>query len=199
MSHPVLTPEMLDVLADLEVFGEEHDQLMTERGSKMLNLERPAAEAVHFLIVSGQRKRVLEIGTSNGYSTLWLAAALKAIGGEPVISIDHAEFKLERAHNNLQRLGLDGWARLVAGDATEVVAKLAGPFDAVFFDADRISAPAQLALLLPKLSPGALLMADNALSHPDEIAGYLAAVRALPGVIEFTLPLGKGLHVAVLG
>ena len=62
-----------------------------------------------------------------------------------------------------------------------MVRELTGPFDLVFFDADRISAPEQLHFLLPKLAPQALLIADNALSHPQEIAGYLEALSELPG------------------
>jgi len=198
MSHPVLTQEMLAVLSDLEAFGEEHDQVMQERSAKMLNLERAAAELLHFQIVAGRRKRVLEIGTSNGYSTSWLAAAVKTIGGEPVISIERNDAKLDQARNNLRRLGLEDWVRLVEGEASDVVRRLDGPFDTVFFDADRVSAPEQLILLRLKLVPGALLAADNALSHAGELAGYLAAVRAIPGVVEFTIPVGKGLHLAVL-
>ena len=57
------------------------------------------------------------------------------------------------------------------------LARLPGPFDCVFFDADRVSAPKQLELLLPKLALPALLLADNATSHPDQIAGYLARVE----------------------
>jgi predicted O-methyltransferase YrrM len=85
------------------------------------------------------------------------------------------------------------------GDATEMVRGLAGPFDCVFFDADRVSAPEQLHLLLPKLRDDVLLMADNALSHPGEIAGYLAALRALPDFEQIVIPVGKGLSVAYRG
>jgi len=198
MSHPVLTQEMLEVLSDLEAFGEEHDQSITDRTDKMLNLERAAAELLHFQIVAGRRKRVLEIGTSNGYSTCWLAAAAKVIGGKPVISIERNDAKLESAAHNLRRLKLESWAQLMEGEASDIVRRLDGPFDAVFFDADRISAPEQLALLRPKLAPGALLICDNMLSHAEELAAYLKAVRALPGVVEFTIPVGKGLHLAVL-
>ena len=198
MSHPVLTQDMLENLSDLESFGAEHHQQMSERGGKMLNLDRAAAELLHFQVVSGRKKRVLEIGTSNGYSTCWLAAAAKVVGGEAVISIERSDSKLESALNNLSRLKLEKWARLVEGEASDVVRRLEGPFDAVFFDADRVSAPEQLALLRPKLAPGALLMSDNALSHAEELAPYIKAVRALPGVVEFTIPVGKGLHLAVL-
>jgi predicted O-methyltransferase YrrM len=82
------------------------------------------------------------------------------------------------------------------GNATEVVAGLRGPFDCVFFDADRVSAPSQLRLLLPKLRDDVLLLADNALSHPDEISAYKTFVEQLPGFICTLTPVGKGLHIA---
>ncbi len=73
---------------------------------------------------------------------------------------------------------------------------MAGPVDLVLFDADRVSAPRQLALLLPKLSPRVTVMHDNALSNPGELAAYLAAVAALPGFVHTVVPVGKGLSVA---
>ena len=81
----------------------------------------------------------------------------------------------------LRRVGLREVVDFACGDATEIVAGLPGPFDCVFFDADRYSAPAQLSLLMPKLTPDVLLLADNVLSHPTEIAAYLRALEALPG------------------
>ena len=81
---------------------------------------------------------------------------------------------------NLRRAGLRDAVELIAGDAPEIVGRLPGPFDGVFFDADRTSAPGQLALLLPKLTPDAMLLADNVRSHPDQIAAYLAASSARP-------------------
>ena len=103
------------------------------------------------------------------------------------------------ADANLRRAGLREQVEFVCGDATEVVANLAGPFDCVFFDADRYSAPAQLALLMPKLAGDVLLLADNALSHPDEIAGYLQALEALPNFERAIIPTGKGLSIAYRG
>ena len=85
---------------------------------------------------------------------------------------------------------------LMEGNATEVVAGLRGPFDCVFFDADRVSAPSQLRLLLPKLRDDVLLLADNALSHPEEISAYKTLVEQLPGFICTLTPVGKGLHIA---
>jgi predicted O-methyltransferase YrrM len=86
--------------------------------------------------------------------------------------------------------------QVIQGSATDVVHELEGPFDCVFFDADRVSAPEQLKILLPKLEPDVLLLADNVLSHPQDVEAYIAAVAQLPGFVATTVPVGKGLHVA---
>lgn len=184
-------------LAELYEIGRQHDAHEQERSKKMLNLEPDTARFLYILLRSSRRTRILEIGTSNGYSTIWLAWAASATGGH-VISIDRDAHKQVLAEANLLRAELREVVDLVCGDATQVVADLPGPFDCVFFDADRYSAPAQLNLLLPKLTPGALLLADNALSHPGEIAGYLQALEALPDVDRVVLPIGKGLSLAYL-
>ena len=152
---------------------------------------------MQLLILSGRRRRVLEIGTSNGYSALWLAAALCRIPNAlRLITIDRESEKADQARQNLAHAGLEEWVDIRLGDATEVVGGLEGPFDAVFFDADRVSAPSQLSILLPKLEADVILLADNALSHPQEIAGYLEAVENLPEFTSMIVPIGKGLHVA---
>jgi predicted O-methyltransferase YrrM len=161
----------------------------------MLNLEPATAQFLHILIRSSRRTRLLEIGTSNGYSTIWLAWSARATGGH-ITSIDRNADKQAQADTNLRRAGLRESVDLLCGDATEIVASLPGPFDCVFFDADRLTAPTQLALLVPKLASDALLLADNVLSHPDEIAGYLAALEGLPQFDRVIVPIGKGLSVA---
>src|SRR5215831_15643495 len=155
--------------------------------------ELSASGAAHDAVEAdpGRRTRVLEIGTSNGYSTIWLAWAVRDAGGT-VTSVERDAGRQAEAADNLRRAGLLDSVRLVQGDATRVIAGLAGPFDCVFFDADRVSAPEQLRLLLPRLTTDVLLLADNVHSHPAEIAGYLAAVEALPGFERVVVPVGKG-------
>lgn len=184
-----------DLLDEIVAAGREHDATEPEHARRLLNLEPDTAQLVSILLRNGQRRRVLEIGTSNGYSTIWLAWSVQAVGGR-VISVERDSGKQAQAEANLSRAGLRAVVDLRCGDATAVVRTLDGPCDCVFFDADRRSAPEQLALLLPKLAPDVLLLADNALSHPEEIAGYLAAVTALPGVEHLVVPVGKGLSVA---
>ena len=182
-------------LKQLEEHGRAHDAQEPEHSRKMLNLEPDTAELVSILAQSSSAKCALEIGTSNGYSTIWLAASMGPSGGR-VISIEHSLEKQTMARDNLVKAGLLEYLDLRLGDATEVIRTLPGPFDFVFFDADRTSAPDQLALLLPKLSPRALILADNALSHPDEIADYIKMVNGLEQLQHVIVPVGKGLSVA---
>jgi predicted O-methyltransferase YrrM len=191
--------ELDQLLRELETEGQRNDAQQTDRKKKFLNLERPTAELIYVLLQAAKRKQILEIGTSNAYSTIWIAAALKDCADTRFISIEISPEKLILARKNLARAGFVRRVELMEGDATQVVGDLTGPFDCVFFDADRVSAPAQLRQLLPRLCADALLLADNALSHPEEISAYKAFVEQLPGFICTLTPVGKGLHIAWRG
>ncbi len=193
--HHQMNPEIQIFLKQLEEHARIHDAQEPEHSRKLLNLEPETAAIVSILARSSRARRLLEIGTSNGYSTIWLASSVGPEGGH-VVSIDRSRDKHRMAHDNLLEAGLLQYVDLRVGDATEVIKTLPGPFDFVFFDADRTSAPGQLALLLPKLAPQALVLADNALSHPDEIAGYLTMVKSLEQFQHVLIPVGKGLSVA---
>jgi predicted O-methyltransferase YrrM len=190
-----MNPQVRSLLKQLEDHGRTHDTAEAEHSRRLLNLEPETAELVSILARSSGAKRVLEIGTSNGYSAIWLAVSIGPSGGH-IITIDRSQDKQRMARENLSKAGLLQYVDLRCGDATELVRELPGPFDFVFFDADRKSAPAQLTLLLPKLAPSALILADNVLSHPAEIADYLAMVNSLKQLQHVVVPIGKGLSVA---
>jgi predicted O-methyltransferase YrrM len=175
--------------------GQRQDLRQQERSKKMLNLEPDTAHLLHILARYGKSTHMLEIGTSNGYSTIWLAWAASITSGR-VISIDRDAQKQELADANLRKADLRDRVDLQCGDATEIVTQLPGPFDLVFFDADRYSAPTQLMRIIPKLTLGAMLLADNVLSHPNEIAGYLHTLETQPQFDRVILPVGKGLSLA---
>ena len=190
-------PQVLRVLDQIERFGLLHDPVQTDRKQKMLNLERPTAELIHILLLSGGRKRVLEIGTSNGFSAIVIGATLQSIDGAvPLTTIERDATKVAGARRNIEHAKLSFIVQVIQGSATEVVDELAGPFDCVFFDADRVSAPEQLQILLPKLEPDVLLLTDNVLSHPQEVEAYITAIEQLPGFVSVIVPVGKGLHIA---
>ena len=187
--------KLQNLLDELERAGAANNAVETDRSRKMLNLEPGTARLVAILARATSATRVLEIGTSNGYSTIWLGWAVAPAGGR-VISIEKSPEKHAMARENLARAGLGNYVELRLGDASEIARELPGPFDLVFFDADRLTAPEQLRILVPKLTPRALLLADNVLSHPDEIVGYLNAVADLSDFEHVVVPVGKGLSIA---
>jgi predicted O-methyltransferase YrrM len=191
----MMEQKLQNLLDELERAGAANDAVETDRNRKMLNLEPGTARLVAILARATSATRVLEIGTSNGYSTIWLGWAVAPAGGR-VISIEKSPEKHAMARENLARAGLENYVELRLGDASEIARELPGPFDLVFFDADRLTAPEQLQILVPKLTPRALLLADNVLSHPDEIVGYLNAVADLSDFEHVVVPVGKGLSIA---
>ncbi len=196
----IFDPQVLSVLRNVEAFGQSNDRQETDRARRMLNLERPTAELIQLLVLSSGRKRILEIGTSNGYSAIWLGATLRGIpGAQRLETIEHNAEKVKQARLNIASAGLSETITVHEGAATEMAANLPGPFDCVFFDADRISAPEQLRLLMPKLERDVLLLADNILSHPEEVARYLKEFEHLPEFVTTTVTVGKGLHIAWRG
>jgi predicted O-methyltransferase YrrM len=187
-----------NLLKEIEEHGLENDARVTERPRKMLNLEPASALLLSILVRASGVSRAIEIGTSNAYSTIWLAWSLAPAGGR-ILSIDHNPDKHVLARENLRRANLLDRVELRTGDAAEISRQLAGPFDLVFLDADRRSFPEQFQILLPKLAPKTLVVADNVLSHPEEIAEYLKLISSLADFQHTIVPVGKGLSIAYRG
>ena len=187
-----------NLLKEIEEQGLENDARVTERPRKMLNLEPASAQLLSILVRASGVTRAIEIGTSNAYSTIWLAWSLAPAGGR-ILSIDRNPDKHVLARENLRRANLLDLVELRTGDAAEISRQLAGPFDLLFLDADRRSFPEQFQILLPKLAPKALVVADNVLSHPEEIADYLKLISSLADFQHTIVPVGKGLSIAYRG
>jgi predicted O-methyltransferase YrrM len=184
-----------DQLDELFAAGLDHDQRETDHRRRRLNLETPSAELLALLVRVGRRTRILELGTSNGYSTIWLAWAAAPCGGR-VTTIDQSPEKHDQARRNLEAAGLADAVELRTGEIGAVLAELEGPFDLVFLDADRPHAAGHLAALEPRLAPDVLLVADNVDSHPQELAAYLDALAERPAFRSTFVHVGKGLHLA---
>jgi predicted O-methyltransferase YrrM len=140
-------------------------------------------------------KRVLEIGTSNGYSTIWLARALSEAGGE-LVTLELEPVKVEMARANLKRAGLDRSVTIVEGPATASLKVLGGPFDLVFIDADKPQYPDYLREVRRLVTTGSVIVADNMTTHPEETEPYRSMADADPGLESVLLPVGGGLYVS---
>ena len=123
--------------SELERFGAQNDSATKDRSRRMLNITRDTGEFLSVLIRAMSARWILELGTSNGYSTLWLAEAARAIGGM-VITVESAEHKLALAAANFERANLASTIKLVHDDAARVLQQTKdSAHDFVFLDADR--------------------------------------------------------------
>jgi predicted O-methyltransferase YrrM len=151
-----------------------------------------------FALVAPQTDcEVLEIGGSRGYSTIWLAAGVRHLGGR-VLSLESDPAKIDAWRRNVADAGLADWAELVEGDAHETLPAIDDVFDVVFIDAEKEDYETYFELARTKVEPGALVVADNVLSHPDPLAQYSAARQADPQLESVTVPLDRGLEVSVV-
>jgi predicted O-methyltransferase YrrM len=139
---------------------------------------------------------VLEVGGSRGYSTIWLAAGARVLGGR-VVSLEQDPEKCAAWRENVAAAGLEEWAELVEGDALETLRQAWDVFDLVFLDAEKDDYEELFGLLRPLVDIGGLVVADNVLSHADTLAAYSAARQADRTISSVTVPLDRGLEVSV--
>jgi predicted O-methyltransferase YrrM len=185
------------LLSELERFGEANDSATAERPRRMLNITRDTGEFLSVLVRATAALRVLEIGTSNGYSTLWLASAARATGGA-VTTVELADYKVGLARQNFSRSGLAAYITLVQDDAGRVLERAVdAAFDLVFLDAERPEYPGWWPHLKRVLRPGGLLVVDNATSHPEQMAPFVALVKNDADFTTSLVPVGNGEFLAV--
>jgi len=192
--HPV-NDALLRFLDDLARFGADNDSRETARPRRMLNITPDTGRLLWILAVATGATRILEVGTSNAFSTIWLADAARDTGGR-VTTLELNPNKIKLARANLARAGLGDQVEILEGSAAETLRGLRGPFDFVFLDADRGSYLAYLELVVPKLAPRGLLVADNVVSHAGELKDYLARVKSHPALFSVTVPIGNGEEIS---
>ena len=140
---------------------------------------------------------VLEIGGSRGYSTIWLAAGARVLGGH-VVSLEDDPVKCEAWRTNIADAGLEEWAELVEGDAHATLGATQDTFDLVFLDAEKDDYESLFALARPLLEPGGVVVADNVVSHVETLGAYSAARQADPTLSSVTVSLDRGLELSVV-
>ena len=187
---------LLELLEKLAKVGEDNDARETERPKRMLNITRDTGRLLWIMACAIGATRVLEVGTSNAFSTIWLADAARATRGR-VTTLEFNPQKVALARANLAAAGLDGVVEIIEGRAADTLATLPGPFDLVFLDADRPSYLTYLELVVPKLRPGGLLIADNITSHAHELQDYIQRVKSHPQLFAVTVPIGNGEEIAL--
>lgn len=186
--------QMADIQAILADGG------IPERDNLLMPIGPEAGALVHALITGTGCRTILELGTSFGYSALWLADAARQTGGS-VVSVDMSAEKQRYAQSQLERLGLEGFVQFIEGDAVEIIKRENKSYDFVLLDLFAGAYIPAFDALLPSLPDGALIVADNML-FPDfsreEAEAYQAYVRSLPGIEAVLLDIGCGIDLATV-
>lgn len=198
-----LDPAVQAVLTELEARIARDNQRFERDGLKAseaaLEAGPETAGLLNLLVRATGAKRIVEVGTSLGYTALWLGEAARATGGT-VIGTEKIDSKHAQARDYLARAGLGDVVEVRLGDAKEVVAGIDGPIDLAFVDAWKADYIDYFELLLPKLRVGGTVVADN-ITYPESaretMRAYQAHVAAKPNVRSHFLPIGNGLEMSV--
>jgi predicted O-methyltransferase YrrM len=180
------------LLAELFEQGATHDAAEPDRLRRRRNLEPETAALLTLVLRIAGAREIVEIGTSNGYSAIWLADAARDTGGR-VTSVDVEQWP--GVAENLQRAGVS--VRLeIADGGGYLAARADASVDLLFLDAERVEYAGWWPHPARVLRPGGVLAIDNVLSHPGEVADVLGLIAADADFVAETVAVGKGLHLA---
>ncbi|MGB9331387.1 MAG: class I SAM-dependent methyltransferase [Steroidobacteraceae bacterium] len=207
MHDPLTDPEFRAVIEEYEARAAREEKLWEtltpedagrRRDEMLLPVGHAAGVLLNLLIQEGDARRILEVGSSYGYSTQWLAAGARAVKGK-VTSLELQAPKVEYARARLARAALADYVEFRIADALDSLRALTGPFDFVLVDLWKDLYVPVFELLYPKLAPGAIIVADNMLqpeSARPHANAYRERVRAASGMSSVLLSVGNGLEVS---
>ncbi|MCH7333101.1 O-methyltransferase [Acinetobacter modestus] len=188
----------LQRIADLYDEFKQHDARQSDRLRRYRNIEAESAKLLGMLVRTQQSKQILEIGTSTGYSALWLAEAAKSVGGK-VQTLEINAFRSDQAKKYAEEFGLESFIDFWVGDASDYLGKATESYDLILLDAERgcyVSYWNDLKRLLQ--FSGNTLIVDNVISHAAEVKDFLDLIKADENYMSTILPVGAGLCLVVL-
>lgn len=181
---------------------------MTERIEKILknleevnkaggqwNISRETGQFLHNLILKKKPEVIIEVGASNGYSTIWLAEAARKVEAK-LITYEFVPEKVRDLVSNLQKADLIKYVEIIPDDANKRLGELNERIDFVFLDGRKNEYLQQLKLLEPKLKSGAIIIADNAISHKHVMEDYLYYVQNEKAYQSELKDIGTGLEIS---
>ncbi|CAI3113480.1 O-methyltransferase [Acinetobacter calcoaceticus] len=187
----------LERVADLYDTFKRHDAQQADRLQRYRNIEAESAQLLSQLIRMQQAKTILEIGTSTGYSTLWLAEAAQATHGQ-VITLEIDATRSAEAKRHVTELELSEVVSFWVGDAADYLKEAQETYDFILLDAERNAYenywPDLKRLIKPK---GGVLIIDNVISHAAEVKPLLSLIKKDSTFMSTILPVGAGLCVVV--
>ncbi|MDP8984183.1 MAG: class I SAM-dependent methyltransferase [Pseudomonadota bacterium] len=202
-----MSPAVAEIFAEYERRNVEEYAKLTALGSKMiahrdeflLPIGPEVGAFLHSLILAKRPARVLELGTSYGYSTLFLADAVKQIGGR-MISMELADYKQAHARAMMDKAGISDVVDFRLGDAVAMIQADSGPFDFVLLDIWKELYVPCLQAVYPKLSDEGIIAADNIIEPAmwrEDARKYRTALGSFPDMQSTLIPIGGGIELSV--
>lgn len=189
-----ITPEMQARMDELEQLDGRDRRDGTPRERRLRQIPPETGRFLAILAATQREGSIVEVGTSAGYSTMWLALAARATG-RTVKSFERLPGKVALARETFDKAGISDLVDLSEGDARERLGALAD-IGFCFLDLEKELYQDCYDLVVPNMVHGGLLVADNAVSHAAELSIFLQAVRADSRVDSTVIPVGKGLLIA---
>jgi predicted O-methyltransferase YrrM len=188
--------ELFDMLTELEMQDEKERRQGLPASERIRAMDPEAAKLLLILATSAKAQRLVEVGSGVGYSTLWLAYAASITGGK-VVTCEIEPAKAARAQANLDRAGLAGYVDILVGDARELLRQRTETVDFVFIDGAKGQYETYFDVVYKNMGVGALIVADNVVSHENELADYVTYVQNHPNLESVTVAVGRGLEISV--
>lgn len=183
-----MNERIVKLLNELEQFGATH--------GGYYNIPAETGKFFYILVKITKPKNILEVGTSNGYSTMWLAEAMKENKGK-VTTIEISDFKVKMAIEHFKRTKLNKIIKIIQGDALKEIPKLKRKFDFMFIDAIKEDYLKYLKLAEKKLKKGCIIVADNAIMFKDYMQDYLNYVETNENYDSVLVPIGSGVEFSI--
>lgn len=188
-----LNKDLAVFLKELEHFGSVNDREITEKARRMRNITPETGRFLSFMATTTQAKNILEIGTSNGYSTLWLADSVSENNGH-VTTLEYLASKAELAKKNFEQANMENWINLIVIDAGEYIKRVDNDsIDMIFLDSDRIEYVQWWGNLRRIIKRNGLIVVDNIISHSEELHDFYEMVSNDNCFKTIKLPIESGL------
>ena len=200
--------KVLDRLEARSADEQTHLEQLRERGGSnirdvasklMLDVGSEVGLLLNLLVRLNGSRRIIEVGASVGYSTLWLAEAARATGGK-VLTFEPDAIKVEELQHNLIDAGLKEWVEVEAGDAGDILSGSSSPIDFLFLDHWKELYAREFRTCWPRIAPGGMIVADNILipaKNAEQIRGYRSLIAQTQDARSLTLSVGDGVELTV--
>ena len=188
--------ELFDILSELEMRDEDERRQNLSSAERIRAVHPDSGKLLSMLAISKKAQSMVEVGSGVGYSTLWLAYAASITGGK-LVTCEIDPVKANQTRANLEQANLSGCVEVLTGDALDLLRQQTEPVDFLFIDGTKAQYETYFDVVYKRMGVGAMIVADNVVSHENELADYVTYVQNHPNLESVTAPIGRGLEISV--